>query len=469
MKKIDFVRGYKFRKSLGPLLCVFLCVCTGSFLNSCATVPKGTYLNDRSLLDISKVAIVVSLSDPKVSYHTAERNVSASTVPYYGAIPALLFLGLVATGTEAAIRSGVDRGTSGEIKEHTDFSHFEEKVAQSFIQRLKKASCFQVAEYLADKNQQGAKQLSAKGYNAVVRLLVREISLKKCAGDNVCLYAYVRGEMENLSTGKIVWDREEQVSSPWNHPLDYYRKNGLKELNAMLEIAGRNLAMDFFILTIIRASGNKVEAIDVSNQALLSDVRIRSTDPDLIAFLESHSLGGYQPLMFKLGGETFSSKEEALARMDKKVDEALSGISPSKTPLHGTATVVIPTIERIQRTGTKSWGNLSENNKMESIDYVSKYTNKSLESTYKAIEKRQIFDKVNLVHSPTPDDASAGTGDYVIYYDNPSPGLDQWYVKGKDWASPRPVNANKAIPGGTQRTASWLDDLEESIRRGAPK
>jgi hypothetical protein len=173
--------------------------------------------------------------------------------------------------------------------------------------------------------------------------------------------------------------------------------------------------------------------------------------------------------MFNLAGETFSSKEEALAFMDKRVDELLSGIIPTKTPLHGTATVVIPTIERIQRTGIKTQGDMSTYAREESLDYVSKYTIKDLEGHYRVIEKSEIFDKVNLLYSPTPEDASVGTDDYVVYYDNPSPNSAQWYVKGKDLASPRPVNSNKATPVGTQRIISWLDDLEESIRRGSAK
>jgi len=247
MKKIDFVHGYRFRKSLRALLCVFLCVCTGSFLTSCATVPKGTYLKSRSLSDISKVAIVASVSDPKVSYSTAKGYVSENLAPLAATGVAGLFLFLIAVSTEAGIRSGVDHGRAGEVKEHMDLSHLEEKVGQSFIQPLKKGGCFQVAEYLADKNQD-VQQLSAKGYNAVVRLFVREISLKKIAGDNVRLDAYVRGQMEVFSTGKIVWDREEYVSSPEIHPLGYYQENGLKELDAMLEKAGRNLAYDFVYL-----------------------------------------------------------------------------------------------------------------------------------------------------------------------------------------------------------------------------
>lgn len=115
------------------------------------------------------------------------------------------------------------------------------------MQPLKKAGCFQIAEYVTDKNQDG-QLFSAKGYHAVIRLSVREISLNRIEGDNARLEVYVRGQMEYLASGKILWDREEYVSSPELHSLDYYKENGLKELDAMLERAGQNLAYDFVYL-----------------------------------------------------------------------------------------------------------------------------------------------------------------------------------------------------------------------------
>jgi hypothetical protein len=245
--KIAFTHGYNFRKLLRGLQYGFLCVCTGLFMTSCAPKgPPGTYLKNTSLSHISKVAIVASVSAPKVSYSTAKGNDSENLVFLAGFPPALLVV-LAAVGTEAAIRSGVDYRHAGEVKEHVDFGHFEEKMAQSFMQPLQKRGCFQTTEYLTDKNQD-AQRLSAKGYDAVIRLFVRKISLKRVAGDNVGLDAYVRGQMEYFSSGKVVWDREEHLFSPETHSLDYYKENGLKELDGMLEKAGRVLAYDFVYL-----------------------------------------------------------------------------------------------------------------------------------------------------------------------------------------------------------------------------
>ena len=236
-KKVDFVDGYRFLKSLRTLLCVSLCVCTGLFQISCAADPGQTYLTNKSLSGVSKVAIVASVSAPKVYYATTD-SASEKFFPFVGLFPVV---------AEAAIRSGVDRGHAGKVRDNMDFSHFEEKVAQSFIQMLRKSDCFQATEYLTDKNQD-VRQLSAKGYDAIIRLFVREISLKRMGGDQVRLDVYVRGKMEYLSSVKVVWDREEHIFSAELHPLNYYKENGLEELDAMLEKAGRNLAYDFVYL-----------------------------------------------------------------------------------------------------------------------------------------------------------------------------------------------------------------------------
>ena len=58
--------------------------------------------------------------------------------------------------------------------------------------------------------------------------------------------SYMLGQMEKLMSGEIVRDNEEVVTNPEPQTLDYYKENGLKELDAMLEKSeGKNLAYDF--------------------------------------------------------------------------------------------------------------------------------------------------------------------------------------------------------------------------------
>jgi hypothetical protein len=147
----------------------------------------------------------------------------------------------------AVVRSGVDVGHAGTMRDRLDFSHLEEKTAQSFMEPLKKGNCFKVVEYVKNENSEN-RQLSTAGYDAIIRLSVNEISLKRTAGGYVDLHLYEGGQMESLSSGKILWDREERVSSPESRSLEYFQENGQKELVAMLEKAGKYLAYDFVYL-----------------------------------------------------------------------------------------------------------------------------------------------------------------------------------------------------------------------------
>lgn len=236
IKKITCVYEYGFYASLPALLRGCLCVCMVAFLISCATMPQQTYLNNQSLSGISKVAVVASANVPEVWYSSSEKSVW----------PALLGSAL-GMALEEGIRSGIDNEHAAKIKEHIDISHIEDKMAQSFIQPLKKGNYFQTIECLTDKNQ-GDHQLSVAGYDTVIRLSVHKISIRRVSGDYVSLSAHVRGQMEKLMSGEIVWDREEVVTNPEPQTLDYYKENGLKELDAMLEKAGKNLAYDFIYL-----------------------------------------------------------------------------------------------------------------------------------------------------------------------------------------------------------------------------
>lgn len=238
IRKINFIHVYGIQMSFSALLRGCLSVCMVLILSSCATVPKQTYLTNISLSGISKVAVVASANAPEVLY---SRNAPDS---YFWT---MMFMSLLGAGLEASARSGVDSEHAAKIKERVALSQIEDKMAQSFIRPFTKGNCFQTIEYVKDKNQD-SRQLSSAGYNAVIRLSVRKILLERVPGDNVRLRAYVSGQMESLKSGKILWDREEVVLSSELHSLDYYKERGLKELDALLDKAGKNLAYDFIYL-----------------------------------------------------------------------------------------------------------------------------------------------------------------------------------------------------------------------------
>jgi len=216
---------------LQALLFALLCFGIVLLLTSCASLPKETYLDAANLSGIKKVAVVVSVSAPEVTYASANATGQGGLI------------GLVATVVVLA----EDNSHKREINGHVDLGSIGDKMAQSFLQPLKKSDRFQYAEYLTGKDQNRL-HLAADGYDAIIRLDVRDISIQKTVGYNATLCAKAHGQMECLATGKVVWDREEFVASTEPRAIAYYEENGLKDLDTILEKAGRNLAYDFVYL-----------------------------------------------------------------------------------------------------------------------------------------------------------------------------------------------------------------------------
>ncbi|MBL7075798.1 hypothetical protein ISS37_11240 [candidate division KSB1 bacterium] len=224
-----------------------LCICMALLLVSCASAPpKETYLTSNSLSSIKKVAILASANALDVTPATQEGTGAAGLGLAIAVLAPLLILPYVAIGT-AAERAHTDSASAKEIGTKIDISSIEDKIVQAFTTPIRKASCFDRVDYIKNKINDDH-QLSDAGYNAVIRLVIKNISLTHLAGDNFGLQIHVQGQLTYLRSGKIVWDREEVLSSPEVHTLNYYKENGLKELDAIIEKAGQNLAYDFVYL-----------------------------------------------------------------------------------------------------------------------------------------------------------------------------------------------------------------------------
>jgi hypothetical protein len=252
MKMSTFIHRYRLSVSIMALMSACLCACMSVFLISCASseMRQETYVKKSSLSNINRVAVVVSVNAPAVNYAKHDGNV----VPFVPSVGGFVEAGLVggaalalAAIIDGIIRSKIDLSHAAKIAEHTDFTSIEDKMAQSFVQHLKKGSFFQHVEYMPNKNQDSS-HFRSIGYDAVLTLNVREITIFRTPGEYVRLDARVHGEMERLNSGEKLWDREEFVTNKEYHPLDYYKENGLREIEAILVKAGRNLAYDFVYL-----------------------------------------------------------------------------------------------------------------------------------------------------------------------------------------------------------------------------
>jgi hypothetical protein len=214
-------------------------------LISCTTPPrKQTYMNNESLSGIKKVAVVSSANTPDALFSVSARE-SGRVLPGIAMLIFPLFL-VPAIVLESAARQSEDKDHATTINKNVDLRHIEDRIAQSYVQTLNKGGGH-IAEYVKDKTQDN-RQLSAAGYDAVIRLLVREILISRRPGDYVGLNVVTNCQILRFDTGKIILDRDESASSTELHTLDDYKISGLKELNTILDKIANNFAYDFLYL-----------------------------------------------------------------------------------------------------------------------------------------------------------------------------------------------------------------------------
>lgn len=204
--------------------------------SSCATSPpRETCPTKTDLSGISRVAVIASSSTPEVYY-------TDSTSPAVQIFSFVLLGPIVALSIHEATMASADNEHSQEVGRRVDLGIIEDKIASVFISSLGNGSSLKNVDYTKGHDEG---KMSAAGYDAVLSLTVSKINLSREYNDNVKLQAHVHGSMKSLKSGKTLWDREEIATSRNANTLAYYKEYGMKELNAVLEKAGRNLAYDF--------------------------------------------------------------------------------------------------------------------------------------------------------------------------------------------------------------------------------
>lgn len=222
-----------------------LCIGLGLILVSCGTVPyQQTYLASSALSGISKISVHTSASELEVKYAI---STGMGTAPVTTMLLSPLFV-FPAAGIEAAVKAGKDKGTAREIGNQIDFHEIEEEMAQVFIAALVKGDSLRDPRYIHNKGD-NERKLRDNGYDAVIRLSANKVVLERAA-DYVGLHIRVNGRLKSLKSGKIIWDREEDVLSSVTYSLDYYKNkdNFMKELRKLLHKAVQNLSYDFTYL-----------------------------------------------------------------------------------------------------------------------------------------------------------------------------------------------------------------------------
>ena len=218
------------------------------FITSCLTTahtPQQKYLDNTSLSGIRNIAVLVTVSPPEVIY--------SQTEGINWIIPILVSPILAPIATSIAIHVqensmlNEDKAHSENVENNFNLSVYEEKLSQSFIETLKKSSHFETIDYKKD-NSLDNKLLVSDGYEGVIRLFLNNLILEKVSNEDVKLSANITAKMTNLKSSEIIWDRDDSTVSAEKHTISYYEKNGLEELELMLEKSGKRLAYDFIYL-----------------------------------------------------------------------------------------------------------------------------------------------------------------------------------------------------------------------------
>jgi hypothetical protein len=191
-------------------------------------------------MKLNNIAVMVSSNDPIVRY-TRDSGVHIGEIIAIIFIPATLLI-------DPVVRTIADQKTDARFKQHIDIAQITFVLADSFIATLTQAKVFDAIDNIPQRDESSLNRISIANYDAVVKLFIREVSLRRAFGKKVNMYADVRAEMTDLNSARVVWRRQEQLVGETPRLLDYYIENSVAELNAMLKKIGIRLANDFVYL-----------------------------------------------------------------------------------------------------------------------------------------------------------------------------------------------------------------------------
>ncbi len=214
-----------------------LCAVLSSFFLSCTTpridkLPEQKFLSQKNLTGISRVAVIVSTPGKDISLNQATGRDARTSLYVHSSI-------LMAM--DSAELEETER-----FRERLDFDNMRDLLAQSFIQRLRKAALFNNIVLL--QNQDQARTELIGKYDAIIKLSLNTILLEKLNDGRMSLRIDIRGEMEKLERGETLWNRQEIIVSPNPRSLEEYKVTGQDLLSGMMETAGKLLSYDFVYL-----------------------------------------------------------------------------------------------------------------------------------------------------------------------------------------------------------------------------
>jgi hypothetical protein len=170
---------------------------------------------------------------------------------------------------------------------------------------------------------------------------------------------------------------------------------------------------------------------------------------------------------FYVGDQAFDDRAAAEAKHRELVDRAEPAIPPTDAPVGGSALVVLPDRDLIERDGLRMTSGTRRKVSEDAIQYLVGYADLEFEYSYEVIKRRGLFDEVVLKRTASPAPPDPGAHDYVIYMQYPAPDSDdfesKWYVRGRDWPSAKLVPMKDDAVGRVPHTVGWLENLEDAV------
>lgn len=164
-------------------------------------------------------------------------------------------------------------------------------------------------------------------------------------------------------------------------------------------------------------------------------------------------------------GVNYDSPEKALAAEKKDFDLIVSKIGATKSPIGGSAIVILPSRAYIRNiklyTISGSWP--TKETKEDMVNYLTEGDVIWLNMSGEALKKRTIFNSISITYSDEPQNATFNEDIAVMAFIKEGKG--QWFLKKKGHETDMITieEVSTALPP-LQRMISWLDNVEKATR-----
>jgi hypothetical protein len=169
---------------------------------------------------------------------------------------------------------------------------------------------------------------------------------------------------------------------------------------------------------------------------------------------------------FRYDSISYDSPEAALAAQKRDIESILSSISPTQTPVGGSAIVIIPSTAYAKKQFVVWKGpEPAAETKDKSLNFVALALVIGWRMMGDAIDKRRIFDTVIINESDDPENA-ASSEDIAIVLLKHKEGKGRWFVRRKNGRRDMiPIEEMSTALPPMQRTVLWLDKVENVAKR----